>query len=141
VAGAAVLLLAGCSGSPAQCGPCAQPGTVHVSGVGGSATAIRVCVGHEPCVRVDLTQASGDVPCGTAPGVQDASCSRYRAQVEVDPPLSRGVAEYDGVLVRVTATDPSGTRRARPRPMVWVDPDGECSCTSLDARLRLRPAS
>jgi hypothetical protein len=61
--------------------------------------------------------------------------------VELAPPLLRHAVEYDGVLVRVTATDPTQTRRARPRPMVWDDPDGVCSCSSLDARLRLRPVS
>jgi hypothetical protein len=150
------VLVAGCSGSPVQCGPCAQPGTVHVTGVSRSATAVRVCVGHDPCVLVDLTRTLADdgtavpggpgqefgyVPCETAPGAQDASCSRYRGRVELDPPLLRHAVEYDGVLVRVTATDPSGTRRARARPLVWDDPDGVCSCSSLEARLRLRPAS
>jgi hypothetical protein len=127
-----------------------------VSGVSGSATAVRVCVGHDPCVLVDLTRRLDDdgtlvaaeagrefeeVPCGTAPGLQDASCSRYRGRVELDPPLLRRAAEYDGVLVRVTATDPSGTRRARPRPLVWDDPDEVCACSSLEARLHLRPGS
>ena len=143
-AGAVVALLAGCSADPVQCGPCPQPGTVHVSGVSGTATALRVCVGHDPCVLVDLSRRLDDdetlVSCETAPGLQDASCSTYRGRVELDPPLLRRAAEYDGVLVRVTATDPSGTRRARPRPLVWDDPDEVCACSSLDARLRLRPA-
>ena len=139
------MLLAGCSADPVQCGPCPQPGTVHVSGVSGTATALRVCVGHDPCVLIDLTRRLDDdgtlLPCGTAPGVQDASCSRYRGRVELAPPLLRRAAEYDGVLVRVTATDPAGIRRARPRPLVWDDPDDVCACSSLEARLRLRPAS
>jgi hypothetical protein len=139
------VLVAGCSSGTVQCGPCAQPGTIHVSGVGGSVTALRVCVGHDPCVLVDLTRRLDDdgtlVPCGTGPGLQDASCSRYRGRVELAPPLLRHAVEYDGVLVRVTATDPTLTRRGRPRPMVWDDPDGVCSCSSLDARLRLRPVS
>jgi hypothetical protein len=143
-AGALVVLLAGCSSGTVQCGPCPQPGTVHVSGVSASATALRVCVGHDPCVLVDLTHRLDDdgslVPCGTAPEAQDASCSRYRGRVELDPPLLRRAAEYDGVRVRVTATDPSATRRARPRPLVWDDPDEVCACSSLEARLRLRPA-
>ena len=122
VAGAAVLMLAGCSGGPDQCGPCAQPGRVHVSGVSSSATALRVCVGHDPCVVVDLTDRLED-----------------GGRVQADLSLQRRPAEYDGVMVRVTATDPSGTRRAQPRPMVWDDPDGECACSTLDARLRLRP--
>ena len=108
-------------------------------------TALRVCVGHDPCVLVDLSRRLDDdetlVSCETAPGLQDASCSRYRGRVEVDPPLLRHAAEYDGVLVRVTATDPAGIRRARPRALVWDDPDDVCACSSLEARLRLRPAS
>jgi hypothetical protein len=125
-AGALVLLLAGCSADPAQCSPCAEPGTVHVSGVGRGTTALRVCLGHDPCVTVDLTGAFGE---------------NGRGIVQVRPPLLRRAAEYDGVLVRVTATDPSGTRRARSRPLVWDDPGGVCSCSSLDVRLRLPPAS
>ncbi len=101
-------------------------GQVQVSGVGRGTTALRVCVGRDPCFDVDLTDpvAAGGI------GI-----------VQVRPPLLRAPAEYDGVVVRVTATGPSGTRRARPRPMVWDDPDGVCSCSTLEARLRLRPGS
>ena len=120
VAAVAVLLLLGCSSSPAQCKPCGGS-YYNLSGPPDHARVLSVveCVAALPCVtRTDL---------GSSPMASSQS---------LHLPGGLDQETLDGEPIQVTLTTRNATWQGS-STLSWRASEGECSCSGLSASVEL----